>query len=98
MTAKIIVDNLKCGGCAHTIRKNLKAIDGVTSVLVLPEADEIDVTYSGEPTLGKIKQRLYELGYPERGAAAGMDKITTSLKSFVSCAAGRWGKSEEETC
>jgi copper chaperone CopZ len=35
------VDNLKCGGCAHTIEKSLSAIPGVSAIVISPERGEV---------------------------------------------------------
>ena len=63
---KFLVKNVKCGGCATTIREGLSGISGVVDMVVVIQ--ERGVTVSGE-TLNRtaLAQKLYELGYP--GAA-----------------------------
>jgi copper chaperone CopZ len=83
----IKVANLKCSGCANTILKNLKDMDGVTEVKVQVDQDEVEVSYLDSTTdLGKIKSRLLSMGYPEATEANG---LLTQLKSFKSCMLGR---------
>jgi copper chaperone len=96
METQIIVDNLKCGGCAATITKELKKLSGIVDVKVIPEESEVDVFYDDKANLNSVKVRLNELGYPVTGTdQGGLEKITTNLKSYVSCAIGRLSKNEE---
>lgn len=97
MEAQIIVDNLKCGGCAATIKREIKKLAGITDVKVIPENSEVDITYEPNADLNSVKQRLNELGYPMTGTDQdGLEKITTNLKSYVSCAIGRLTKDEPD--
>lgn len=96
METQIIVDNLKCNGCATTIRRELKKLVGIVDVKVIPEESEVDVFYNDKANLNSVKERLNELGYPITGTdQGGLEKITTNLKSYVSCAIGRLTKDEE---
>ncbi len=83
------VKNVKCGGCANTLKKSL-----------LDEFGEVDVNLDVEPreiTLElkegqeeALKLKLHQLGYPlvsEELSAFGT--ISTTAKSFVSCAIGK---------
>ncbi len=97
MKTQLTVDNLKCGGCAATIRKELKKIKGITEVAVFPEKSEVDVDYQDKADLNLVYERLNALGYPLSGTdQGGLEKITTNLKSYVSCAIGRLSKKEED--
>ncbi|WP_445748558.1 heavy-metal-associated domain-containing protein [Polaribacter sp.] len=85
MTTNIQIENLKCGGCAATIKKGISAINGVNDVAV--DVENSIVTIDSENTnLADIKEKLSKLGYPEVG-----DKNTVlhKAKSFVSCAVGK---------
>lgn len=96
METQIIVDNLKCGGCAATIKKELKKLAGIVDVTVIPEQSEVDISYNDVANLNSVKQRLNELGYPVTGTdQGGLEKIATNLKSYVSCAIGRLSNNEE---
>jgi len=88
MSFSIAVENIKCGGCANSIRKALSAVEGVTSVAVDIEQGEVRVD-GGEAARAAVAKRLLELGYPERGTASGIGSATAKAKSFVSCAIGR---------
>ena len=63
-TEKFLVKNVKCGGCATTIREGLSGISGVEDVEVVIQEGEVNVC--GE-TLNQtaLAQKLDELGYPE---------------------------------
>ncbi len=88
MSWTIAVDNLKCGGCANTITKAVRAVAGVKAVNVDIDRGEIRVEaeLSVRPAVAK---RLLELGYPEIGAVSGLGSAKAKAKSFVSCAVGR---------
>ena len=88
MSFSIIVENIKCGGCANSIRKALAAVEGVASVAVGVEQGEVRVEGDEAARPGAAK-RLLELGYPERGTASGIGSAAAKAKSFVSCAIGR---------
>jgi copper chaperone len=87
----IVVDNIKCGGCARSIRSALLKIPGVLSV-------EIDI--GGESVLlasdrdvrDQAVIQLASMGYPEKGSLAGMQAMGAKARSFVSCAVGRLDK------
>jgi copper chaperone len=82
------VDNLKCGGCAHTIEKSLSAIPGVSAISVSPERGE--VAFEADPGLRpKVAKTLQSLGYPETGTVSGLTANVASAKSYVSCAIGK---------
>ncbi|MDA9333607.1 heavy-metal-associated domain-containing protein [Polaribacter sp.] len=81
----IKIENLKCGGCAATIKKGLLSIENVDEVVVDVENDTVSIS-SKNVLIDLIKEQLSKLGYPEVG-----DKNTLvhKAKSFVSCAVGR---------
>ena len=81
----IKIENLKCGGCAATIKKGLLSIENVDEVIVDVENDTVSIS-SKNVLIDLIKEKLSKLGYPEVG-----DKNTLvhKAKSFVSCAVGR---------
>jgi copper chaperone len=88
MSFSIAVENIKCGGCANSIRKALAAVEGVASVAVDIERGEVRVEGDGAAR-SDVAKRLLELGYPERGTASGIGSAAAKAKSFVSCAIGR---------
>ena len=96
MKTKIEVDNLKCGGCASSIKKGLMSFSEVSEVNVDVENDTIEVTQVDGTDILKIKDKLHSMGYPEKGTSEGIDKLVTGAKSYVSCAIGKLTKEEEE--
>jgi copper chaperone CopZ len=82
---KIIIANLKCSGCATTIKNDLLAIKGVTETVVDIEKDTVDITYDGIDRQ-VIIDKLYSLGYPE---ATEKNGLLLQLKSYASCMVGR---------
>lgn len=85
MTTTIHIENLKCGGCAATIKKGILGIYSVNAVEVDVESSEVKVSYANN-VVEKIKEKLSSLGYPESGDK---NTIVHKAKSFVSCAVGR---------
>ena len=81
----IKIENLKCGGCAATIKKGLLSIENVSDVLVDVANDTVSIT-SENVLIDVIKEKVSKLGYPEVGDK---NTIVHKAKSFVSCAVGR---------
>ncbi len=81
----ILVENIKCAGCAKTVQNALLKIKGIQDVKV--DIEEGKVTISGEGKLlrADVVEKLSQLGYPEAGTGNQLQKV----KSFVSCALGR---------
>jgi len=86
MKTIIEIENLKCNGCASTIKKGLLKIDKVTNVEVDLNNSTVTITFNDNNNPGiKFRKKLSALGYPEKG-----NNSTFSVaKSFVSCAVGR---------
>ena len=85
ITTNIKIENLKCGGCATTIKKGVLALENISDVQVDVENSIVSIT-SEKENLDSIKEKLSKLGYPEVG---GKNTIVHKAKSFVSCAVGR---------
>lgn len=90
MKIGIVVENIKCSGCASTIQKEIKQLTGVETVHVDIGRAAVEVDYSDSQIIEAIKQRLITLGYPEKGSVQGLTKVTTKAKSMVSCAVGKF--------
>jgi len=88
MAYQINVENIKCGGCASTIRSRLEAMDGVDSIDVEIDAGIVSVE-AADSTREAVTDKLLRLGYPETGTAEGIAAAKAKAKSFVSCAVGR---------
>jgi copper chaperone len=88
MSHTVQIDNLKCGGCANTIRTSLLALPGVSGVTV--DHDASSVSFEADASqVDAVKAKLRALGYPESGTVDGLSAIASSAKSYVSCAIGR---------
>lgn len=83
---KIIIANLKCGGCATTIKTDLLKLDGVNEVNVDIENDAVNVSYNDNVDRKIIIDKLHSLGYPEATAENG---LLLQIKSYASCMVGR---------
>jgi copper chaperone CopZ len=81
----IQVENIKCGGCENTIRKEILHQPGVQAVHIDGEHQIIHITGDDDMDKGHIAARLEHLGYPE----AGRNSVVSKIKSYVSCATGR---------
>ncbi len=67
---QIKVANIKCNGCAATIKTNLERMPGVAAVAVDARAGAVVVT--GESLeRAPLAARLRELGYPDTEASRG---------------------------
>lgn len=84
--------NLKCGGCANSIKKGLINIEGVDQVDVDLETSKVTVNALDTATFNEVKKKLAAMGYPEVGDA---NTMLHKAKSFVSCATGRMSSTEE---
>ena len=90
MKHRFEVVNIKCGGCARSIERALRADPRVTSVEVDVPAGRVSIEASADAGTD-ARATLLRLGYPEAGSAEGIAALKAKAKSFVSCAAGRLG-------
>lgn len=88
---KISIANLKCNGCATTVKKELQRINGVHSVEVDVENDAVSLSYENVER-GVIIKKLHSLGYPE---ATEKNGLLLQLKSYGSCVVGRMANLEK---
>lgn len=82
--------NVKCEGCASTLKKSLKDEFGEVEVdlEVNPRKITLDIENNQKENL---KLKLRNLGYPlTTDELSGFEKATTTAKSFVSCAIGKF--------
>jgi len=86
MKTTIFIQNLKCGGCANTIKSKLNNLSNISDVKVSIDEDSVTFNYSDDLALASAKETLKINGYPEIGAE---NTLGTKAKSFVSCAVGR---------
>lgn len=86
MRSKLFVQNLRCNGCASTIRKALLEIDGITEIQVLPCEDKVTFSAINEYTNVAATLKLKNLGYPTFDSS---NSFNDRVKSFISCAKGK---------
>jgi copper chaperone CopZ len=86
MKTSIIVQNLKCGGCAKTITSKLSEINNITDITVDIENSTIAFSATNSEDALEVKRKLKTLGYPTIDDSNG---VLSKAKSFVSCATGK---------
>lgn len=86
MRTSIIVQNLKCGGCAKTITTKLSQLENVTNILVDTESSTVSFVASNSEVAISVKEKLKSLGYP---SIEDVNGVLSKAKSFVSCATGK---------
>jgi copper chaperone CopZ len=89
MKTTLIIQNLKCGGCANTVTTRLGELEAINEVEVNNEENSVSFTYKSEADLNLATELLSKLGYPVVGEENTLGK---KAKSFVSCAIGRMNK------
>ena len=82
---EIRVENIKCHGCAGSIKNGLSNLNGVKNVNVDIENGTVSLDTDETVDKGKIISKLHAMGYPEPGKGSGL----TTATSFVSCMIGR---------
>jgi copper chaperone len=85
MEMQIKVENIKCGGCANSIRNAVMKVEGVSRAEVDVESGTITLDVAPEVKRETITSKLHTMGYPEPGKGSGL----TTAASFVSCMVGR---------
>ena len=83
------VENVKCAGCANTLKTKLKEQFGEIEVdlEVYPRTITLDIE---DEKRGELGIALKKLGYPYSSEKLGfMDSTSAKGKSFVSCAIGK---------
>lgn len=83
--SEVLVDNIKCGGCANNVKLSLNKIEGISSVEVEIEAGKVAFEYASDEAKTAVLQKLTSLGYPEQGTST----LAQKGKSYVSCMIGR---------
>jgi copper chaperone len=64
MTTTLEIQNLKCGGCAHTIITKLNDLDGVQNVSVDTETNTVSFENKLADEVKTATNLLSKLGYP----------------------------------
>ncbi len=86
MKTTITIQNLKCGGCAHTITTKLNLLTGIDNVSVDVETSTVSFGYASDNDYKEAVKKLASLGYPKEGYN---NNVIAKAKSFVSCASGK---------
>ncbi len=89
MKATIIVQNLKCGGCARTITNKLSELENISEVQVFPNTSMVSFEYQDSSDALNIKDKLKDLGYPSIDSK---NTLASKAQSYISCAAGKMSK------
>ena len=89
MKTSISVQNLKCGGCAHTITSKISAIENISNLEVDVEENRVSFNYLMDADVLAVKNKLKNLGYP---SIEDDNSLVSKAKSFVSCATGKISK------
>jgi copper chaperone CopZ len=82
--------NIKCGGCANTVKKNLSSRfeDVDVNLEVMPRIVTVDIKNDEDEKF--LVETLKSLGYPLADEeTSSMEKVGLKAKSFVSCAIGK---------
>jgi copper chaperone CopZ len=83
---EIQVENIKCNGCATSIKNALLKFDKVKAVNIEIETGIIKLDIEEEDADRKeILAKLQSMGYPEPGEGS----LLTTATSYVSCMIGR---------
>ena len=88
MKIEILVENIKCGGCVGTIKKNMLKDSRVSGLEVDIEQGMVTID-STDDARDDFSSILLKMGYPESGTAEGLAAAKAKAKSFVSCALGK---------
>ena len=83
------VINVKCGGCANTLKSSLKEAFGEVEVdlEVEPRVITLDIE---EENIPQLRAKLKKLGYPMSDEdLTKFENVSTTAKSYVSCAIGK---------
>lgn len=84
----ITVENIKCGGCANSIKTKLSKLNDVENIDINIEQGTISFDHQDASTLDLIVTTLASMGYTQPGESGFTDKA----KSYVSCMIGRMQK------
>lgn len=82
--------NIKCGGCANTVKESLREDFGEVEVDLEQEPRVVSVEIKDEEHEKTFRQKMRKLGYPIDDEKLGkLESTGLKAKSFVSCAIGK---------
>jgi copper chaperone CopZ len=83
------VNNVKCGGCANTLKSTLEKTFGRIEVDLTKNPREITLDIE-KNAIPELRIQLKRLGYPMSDEdLSTIEGFSTTAKSFVSCAMGK---------
>ncbi len=86
MKTTLQIQNLKCNGCASTIKNKLSTLGNIEKISIELESSSVSFDHKSDEDLEVVKKELNDLGYPLAGK---QNKLQTKAKSYVSCAIGK---------
>lgn len=89
MKTSIIVQNLKCGGCASTITSRISDIKNISDIHIDVDESSVSFSFINDTEAIAVKDKLRALGYP---SIDDDNNLVSKAKSFVSCATGKLSK------
>ncbi len=91
----LIVQNIKCSGCARTITKSLQEIS-LNNIEVDPSSSSVrfNTPLEGDILIQKAIEKLKNLGYPLINTQEGLAAMQSKAKSFISCFIGKVNSNE----
>ncbi|MEM7380837.1 MAG: heavy-metal-associated domain-containing protein [Bacteroidota bacterium] len=87
MKAALEIQNLKCGGCAESIRRKLAKIDSLENLHIDEQLSLVSFDYSDDRELSQAKEAISSLGYP---TIEDPNSFGQKARSYLSCASGRF--------
>lgn len=85
MTEQFFLSNIKCGGCANTIKKELEKLIPDAKAVVDFNNGLVELTSTIAIDRTPVLKKLTSLGYPEEQD----NNLVHKAKSFASCMVGR---------
>ncbi|CAM4271502.1 heavy-metal-associated domain-containing protein [Zobellia nedashkovskayae] len=89
MKTSIIVQNLKCGGCAKTITSRVSEIENISNLSVDVETSMVSFMHEDLNDALMVKEKLKVLGYPSIDSE---NSMVSKAISFASCVSGKMSK------
>lgn len=90
------VFNIKCGGCANTVKSKLKEKFPDIDVSLESDPRVVSATIHSQEEEEYLLQTLKSLGYPSiHEDLGGLEGALLKGKSFVSCAIGKMSSEKE---
>lgn len=89
MKTALAIQNLKCGGCAHTITAKLTELEAISNVKVDLESAKVSFEHKNDEDALAVANKLKSLGYP---SVDEKNSMGAKAMSFVSCATGKLSK------